>query len=386
VPTPGRLAALLLNWFAANARDLPWRHTRDPYAIWVSEVMLQQTQVQTVVPYWTRWMQALPSLQSLAAAPVEQVLKLWEGLGYYLRARNLQRAARLVEHDHHGAFPDRQEAMLALPGIGPYTAGAIGSLAYNHPTPVLDGNVIRVLTRMFGIRQRVDRARTRRRLQALATALVDAAAARHRPRQRSRCANWRVRRVQERPCGALNEALMELGAVVCTPRQPRCKICPLTRHCVARQAGIAEQLPSKPGRPASLLRRVFVFVWQRNARWLVRQRPAGVVNAGLWELPNVEAATHLLPLEAARSLFGGSVRATTSLLNLRHTITRHRITLEVHEVVTSGDIPTGAAGQWRTARQLERLAFPAAHRKILRHVLGRTPRLAESPGSGTVRG
>src|SRR5579875_1304977 len=155
-----RLVAALLDWFAAHARDLPWRHTRDPYAIWVSEIMLQQTQVRTVLPYWERWMRELPTIESAARAGSNQIHKLWEGLGYYARARNLQRAARVILEKHGGRFPKNFKDVLALPGIGRYTAGAICSIAFNQPTPVLDGNVIRVLTRIFGVAENPRRPET----------------------------------------------------------------------------------------------------------------------------------------------------------------------------------------------------------------------------------
>lgn len=380
--TPARFAALLLDWFAVNARDLPWRHTRDPYAIWVSEVMLQQTQVRTVVPYWNRWMAALPSVPALAAAPPEQVLKLWEGLGYYHRARNLQKAARAIALQHQGAFPRRPEAVLALPGIGPYTAGAVCSLAFNLPTPVLDGNVTRVLTRLYGVRQRVDRASTRRRLAALAQALVSAAATTRLSRGSG---GWRTRRVHEVPCGALNEALMELGAVICTPRQPRCPDCPLRRHCTAQQTGDAEALPRKPRRPGTLERELFVFVGRRNGRWLVRRRPSGGVNAGLWEWPSIETAGHPTPLAAAQALLGPGLVATALCFVLEHSITRHRIRLQVHEVTVTGRVRSGRTGRWLGAGALDRLAFPAAHRKIFQRLVAPTMRLAERAGDGTVR-
>jgi A/G-specific adenine glycosylase len=160
--SPARLVPLLLAWYGVHARDLPWRRTTDPYAIWISEIMLQQTQVATVIPYWTRWMRALPTVQALARARPERVLKLWEGLGYYRRARNLQAAARLIRDRHAGMFPESQEAILELPGIGRYTAGAIGSIAFNLPTPILDGNIVRVLTRLHGIRPYASMARNTR--------------------------------------------------------------------------------------------------------------------------------------------------------------------------------------------------------------------------------
>ena len=172
------LVEILLEWFAANTRDLPWRRTRDPYAVWVSEIMLQQTQVKTVIPYWERWMQALPTVAAAAQAPSDQIHKLWEGLGYYTRVRNLQKAAQVIVTQHGGRFPEDYEAVLELPGIGRYTAGAICSIAFNQPAPILDGNVIRVLTRVFGIAENPKEKATNARLWELAAALVSQAVTR----------------------------------------------------------------------------------------------------------------------------------------------------------------------------------------------------------------
>ena len=208
-----RLAPLLLDWYADHARNLPWRSTHNPYAIWVSEIMLQQTQVATVIPYWKRWMRALPNVQKLARAKSERVLKLWEGLGYYSRARNLQAASKEIVKNHDGQFPRDPETIRTLPGIGRYTVGAISSIAFGLPQPIVDGNVTRILTRIFGIRENPKDKATHGHLWSLAETLVTKAS----------------------DCSALNQSLMELGATVCTPRQPTCAACPVARSCVARR-------------------------------------------------------------------------------------------------------------------------------------------------------
>src|SRR5690349_4448454 len=197
----GKIVQALLAWFAANARELPWRRTKDPYAIHVSEIMLQQTQVKTVIPYWERWMRELPTIEALAKAKPDRVLKLWEGLGYYSRARNLQKAAQLILAGHDGVFPGDLEKILGLPGIGPYTAGAISSIAFGLPAPIVDGNVTRVLARYLGIRGDPKSRETKNALWEAAGRLVNAA---H----------------DLNACGDFNEALMELGATVCLPHQP----------------------------------------------------------------------------------------------------------------------------------------------------------------------
>ena len=252
----------LLGWFARNARDLPWRRTRDPYPIWVSEIMLQQTQVKTVLPYWERWMRELPDLAALAAASPEKLHKLWEGLGYYTRVRNLQKAAQCLVQEHGGRFPDDYEQVLELPGIGRYTAGAICSIAFNQPKPVLDGNVARVLSRVFGVTGNAREAGTRAQLWQLAENLVALAAK-----------QWPARR---RPAPERStRPLMELGAVICTPRRARCGICPVVKHCVACREDRVQDLPNLGARVRATPRRFVAFVAQRGNRFLVRQRPAG---------------------------------------------------------------------------------------------------------------
>lgn len=366
MPNPAELVPPLLAWFAANARDLPWRRTREPYAIWVSEVMLQQTQVRTVVPYWERWLRELPTVEALARAPLDRVLKLWEGLGYYTRARNLQRAAQVIVSEHGGRFPRRFEDVLTLPGVGRYTAGAICSLAFNEPSPVLDGNVTRVLARVFGLRDDVRQAAVRERLWSLAGELVGVAAARPKRERATRLKGRWARRVAARPCGALNEALMELGAVICTPRAPDCRACPLTRECVARRDGIVAELPRKGPAGPTRSRRVLAFLCVRRGRTLVRQRPTVGVNAQLWELPNCAVTANLTPLAAASGLLGAGVAQVRYLAMVWHTITQSRITIEVYRVdlKPSTRLPR-SAGRWATPATLKRLAFAAAHRRIL---------------------
>jgi A/G-specific adenine glycosylase len=346
----------LLGWFAVNARDLPWRRTRDPYAIWVSEIMLQQTQVKTVIPYFERWMRALPDIRALAGAPSETIHKLWEGLGYYTRVRNMQQAARDIIREHTGKFPDRFDDVLALPGIGRYTAGAICSIAFNQPAPILDGNVIRVLTRLMGIRENARERETNARLWTLAQELVSLAPS--ASRRDTRLGN----------CSALNQSLMELGAMVCTARQPRCGDCPVAVHCVARRRKLVDQLPNLGERIATTARYFAASVVERDGAVLVRQRPAGVVNGHLWEFPNVELPPKSSISTLRRQLeveLGCTVEALTPLATVKHSITRYRITLESFRVRLNGAAPRAGAGEWVLFDQLERLPFTSAHRKIL---------------------
>ena len=346
-----QIARNLLAWFAESARPLPWRRTRDPYAIWVSEVMLQQTQVKTVLPYWERWMRALPNVEALAKARPARLHKLWEGLGYYTRVRNLQRAARVIREKYAGRFPRSFEDVLGLPGIGRYTAGAICSIAFNQPRPVLDGNVMRVLARVYGVAGDPRERAVNTRLWALAEDLV-------------RCA---AKLKAQRGCSALNQSLMELGAVVCTPQQPRCEACPVSKQCVACREGRVKELPGRRQRARVTARRFVAFVAQRDGRFLVRQRPAGVVNAHLWEFPNVEVAPGDADLKgAARKILGVRSVRLEPLTTIKHSITRYRITLEAYRVTP------GRKGRrrktkerWVERRQLERLAFSSAHKRLL---------------------
>src|ERR1039457_6279526 len=249
----------LLAWFAQNARPLPWRRTRDPYAIWVSEIMLQQTQVKTVLPYWERWMRALPNLAALAHAKPHTLHKLWEGLGYYTRVRNLHRAAQLIMAQHDGRFPHDFEDVLALPGVGRYTAGAVCSIAFNEARPILDGNVMRVLTRWYGMPGNPRERKVNARLWQLAEELVQQAADLGAHTRSSSPASRFTFHVSH-PCAQFNESLMELGALVCTPRQPRCQVCPIAKHCVAYQEDRINQLPGIRGRIRATRRRFVAFV------------------------------------------------------------------------------------------------------------------------------
>lgn len=361
---PETIVPLLLRWFAHHARDLPWRRTRDPYAIWVSEIMLQQTQVKTVIPYWNRWMRELPTVHSLAKANPAKIHKLWEGLGYYTRVRNMQKTARLIVTAHNGNFPSDFDKVLELPGIGRYTAGAVCSIAFNQPRPILDGNVIRVLTRVFGIDGDPKEKTINGQLWDLAECLVSESQRLSAP----------IRHTQSKPnnhgrflCSELNQALMELGALICTPRQPRCASCPLEYRCVALSTGRTETLPRLVPRQAQTRRRFVAFVVEHNEKFLVQKRPSGVVNAHLWEFPNVEVAIDdgdpHLACGKALSFTACSLR---HLRTLQHTITRYRIQLDVFRASPPPNRKmSGRANRWFTRKALNRLAFTSAHKKVL---------------------
>ncbi len=255
----------LLAWYRRHRRDLPWRRTRDPYAIWISETMLQQTRVETVIPYYERFLTRFPDVQALADAEPDEVMRHWAGLGYYGRARNLHAAARAVADEHGGRLPDDVEDLRALRGVGRYTAGAVASIAFDRPAPIVDGNVARVLARLLEIRDDVRSAAVTARLWQEAERLVRG----------------------PHP-GDLNQALMELGATVCTPRAPRCGACPVATHCGARAAGDPEALPvARKKAPALRVRAVCALLLRRGRALAVRRPPEGLLG-GLWELPGGE--------------------------------------------------------------------------------------------------
>jgi A/G-specific adenine glycosylase len=416
-PRPSTLVSLLLAWFTTNARDLPWRRTSDPYAIWVSEIMLQQTQVKTVIPYWERWMRALPTIKDLADTSADKIHKLWEGLGYYTRVRNMQKAAQQILTELGGQFPQNFDAILALPGIGRYTAGAICSIAFNQPTPILDGNVIRVLTRIHGITTDPREKTTNAKLWDLAAELVKIASEQNNllnrlphpkplPLPGERAGVRAVNKTKsQNACSHLNQSLMELGALICTPRSPNCPACPVQKLCIARKENLQDQLPNLGKRQTATERRFFAFVVERHGKFLVRQRPAGVVNAHLWEFPNVEVdgrARHSVRAAAPQTPTGAHgtdapcqqedfrLIAPKPFCTIKHSITRYRITLEAWRAelastrngapvsdparrkITDRNTPDrrpALRGKWRTLAQLDKLAFTSAHKKILARLL-----------------
>src|SRR5688572_16157753 len=278
----------LLDWYAERRRPLPWRSTRDPYCIWVSEVMLQQTQVATVIGYYERWLRRFPDVAALAAADTEDVLRAWEGLGYYSRARNLQRAAQRIVLEHGGQLPRSVAALLALPGIGRYSAGAIASIAFAADEPAIDGNIVRVFTRLFGLRGDPKRAPLAAGLWQLASALLPAGRA-----------------------GDFNQALMELGATLCTPRNPRCNACPVRSQCVALAEDRVLEYPEAAPRPVvTQEKRAAAVVWRQGRVLCVRAPSSAARWAGMWQFPDVHVESDMDAGRAleARVLSGTGVR------------------------------------------------------------------------------
>lgn len=337
------LPGLLLGWFGRSARVLPWRQDHDPYRIWLSEIMLQQTQVQTVIPYYQRFLDSWPTLADLAGASEEQVLKLWEGLGYYSRARNLLAAAAQIRDCHHGLLPASEKELQRLPGIGEYTAGAILSIAFGQPVAAVDGNVVRVFSRLTTIPWQPAEPAQRREVRQLAESLLP----------------------EEKP-GDFNEALMDLGATICLPRQPRCQECPLNAICQARELEIQEQLPPKALRKAIPVDRLTLLVLFWHGLVHVRQRPAKGLLAGLFEFDWLEAA------EGRPDAAKKYPQATISALGTSvHQFTHRQWQIEGFWVELAENNERDESGRWVNAKELAALPFPTALAGFREQVLAR---------------
>lgn len=352
----------LVAWFSTAARDLPWRHTLDPYAVWVSEVMLQQTQVRTVIPYWNRWMHLLPTVADLASAPTPDVLKLWEGLGYYRRARHLQAAAQVIMGAPGARLPGDAEGWLALPGVGRYTAGAIASIAFNQPAPILDGNVARVLSRVLALPGNPKDRDVAHSLWATATSLVQAARGLSVPESLIHAPHVRL----SGACSALNQSLMELGALVCTPSKPSCVACPIRDLCRAHALGRPTAFPGAVPRPAAVSRILAAVLWRDGGRWLVRQRAEDDVNGDLWEFPSLACGPGEDPRAVMARWLNVEADALVPAGVIRHAITRHRIAQHLFRLEGRPlrSRPPHLA-QWKTTYELDDLPWTAAHRKAL---------------------
>jgi A/G-specific adenine glycosylase len=319
----------LLRHYEANRRDLPWRDRGDAYAVWVSEVMLQQTRVDTARPYFERWLRRFPTLNHLADASVNDVLRAWQGLGYYARARNLHRAARMVRERHGGQLPADVDQLRSLPGVGEYTAGAVASIAFGAAVPAVDGNVRRVLARLHDLE-----APTAGELRALAARLIP----------------------EDRP-GDLNQALMELGATVCLPRSPRCEACPVATWCRAREAGVQEARPRPKKRaPVPEFRVSTRVLVQADGRALLVRRPEAGMLGGLWEFP----AEPLPPwIQALLAKADSGVELEPVRHEFSHRVETYHPT--VHRVAHPGRVAEGA---WVPLDDLASVALPAAQTRI----------------------
>jgi len=343
----------LLEWYHRHQRQLPWRTTKDPYRILVSEIMLQQTQVQTVIPYYHRFLKTFPSFQSLARAPLQRVLKLWEGLGYYSRARNLHALAKAVVRAHDGHLPSTYDELKALPGIGRYTAGAILSIAFDKDYPVVDGNVMRVLARYFAIRGDIRKPATQSEFWNLVEKLLPHGKA-----------------------GDFNQAIMELGATICTPKNPTCPRCPLRHSCQARRQNLQDVLPVKKKAAATPHFHIGAGVVRRGDKILISQRPLKGLLGGLWEFPGGkqepgESLRDTVRREIKEEL-GINIEVGKKLAEIDHAYSHFKITLHAHECAyRSGQVQALGVRAWRWVKphELKRFAFPAANQPIIQKLL-----------------
>jgi A/G-specific adenine glycosylase len=335
----------LIAWYRIHKRPLPWRKTRDPYKIWVSEIMLQQTTVGAVIPYYEKWLKRFPDVRSLSRAPLQKVLKAWQGLGYYQRARNLHRAAKMLVQEKSGKFPNRYEELRALPGFGPYTTAAVLSIAFNQPYPVVDANVRRVLMRISGIRGEASAEHDKIFLDRLTP---------HFPKQNA---------------GTFNQALMELGALVCKPRNPTCLLCPGQTFCLAFKRGEQEVIPSPKKRTSHKIDAVIAII-RRDGKVLLQKRPSTGLLAGLWEFPGGKKKTgESLKAALAREIreeLGADLGQARYLMKVRHSYTQFDVTLHAYEGTLQGEPKLKSnSHRWVGLRSLQKYPFPSGSAKIV---------------------
>jgi len=352
----------LLLWFRRTARDLPWRHTYDPYHVWISEIMLQQTQMDRGVVYFQRWIARFPFVRAVAVADQQEILKYWEGLGYYARARNLHKAAKVIVDQFNGQVPCDYQQLLTLPGIGPYTAAAIASVAGNQDVAVVDANVTRVYARLFDIGLPVQESLTQKSIAVMAQDLLPSGRAR-----------------------LYNQALMDLGGLVCLPKNPRCEFCPVASFCRARQAGtIAERPVVGPAKKIITVEKVAGII-RCGGRIFIQQRPPEAVWGGLWEFPGGELQGGAPETEVVRHILveaGLAVRLIMPVTEVVHHYTRYKIVLHsfLCELIDKNSQPVLRSAvdfRWIVPAELDQYAFPAGPRKILEHIKTISPSLFE---------
>jgi A/G-specific adenine glycosylase len=352
IPTK-TLQTKLLKWYEKEKREMPWRKNQDPYRILVSEIMLQQTQVKTVIPYFERWMKSFPTLKKLAQARESTVLKHWEGLGYYSRARNLKKAAKQIQQEYSGEVPDSMNEIMKLPGVGRYTAGAVLSIAFGQKVPVLDGNVKRVLSRLFLLKENGGNRKSENILWETVQSLLPDTGA-----------------------GDFNQAFMELGATICLPKNPPCLQCPLKKNCEAQKSGQQDLYPPRKQKTSTSKIEVSAAVIIRRNRIYIQKRKIGGLMGGLWEFPggkfeSGESAEQCLRREIKEEM-GVTLHIDEKLMIIKHSYTRFRVTLHVFSCrLRSGKLlPTQCEEwDWVKAEELETYPFPAANVKIIKRLM-----------------
>jgi A/G-specific adenine glycosylase len=350
------LRKALLDWFASNKRGLPWRTTQDPYRIWVSEAMLQQTRVTTVIPYYERFTVRFPNVRALAGSPLEDVLKAWEGLGYYARARNLHRAARRVVEEHGGALPRGYAAFRSLPGVGDYIAAAVTSIAFGEPRAVVDGNVKRVLSRLFLIAAASNDPSAAPVFEEKANELLD----RSSP-------------------GDFNQAVMELGALVCTPKSPSCAACPLARFCEAFSKSLQTAYPVRAARREVPRHHIAVGLVRKDGRILITRRKEDGLLGGLWEFPGGKVEPGETAGEACKREIAEEVSLSVDvgalIARVDHAYTHFKVSVDVFDCeYRTGDVALNGPTdyRWILLEEAEQYAFPAVNRKIFSQLTRRS--------------
>ncbi|WP_449539081.1 A/G-specific adenine glycosylase [Ferdinandcohnia sp. Marseille-Q9671] len=342
----------LIEWFEKEQRDLPWRKDQDPYKVWVSEIMLQQTRVETVIPYFNNFISTFPTIEDLAEADEEKVLKAWEGLGYYSRVRNLQSAVKEVAERYDGQVPNTVEKISSLKGVGPYTTGAILSIAYGIPEPAVDGNVMRVLSRILSIWEDIAKPKTRKLFEDIVRELIS----------------------KENP-SAFNQALMELGALICIPSNPACLLCPVQEHCKAFAEGVQKELPVKSKKKAPTASTMAAVVLQDEAgRFLIHKRPEKGLLANLWEFPNHETVTALQSqkeqlLEFLETEFEIKGKIGQAFTTIQHVFSHLIWNITVFEGRIIGKVNETDTLKLVTLEELKEYTFPVSHQKILKSFL-----------------
>lgn len=348
----------LLRWFRKTNRDLPWRRTYNPYHVWISEIMLQQTQMDRGVVYFLRWIERFPAVHDVAEADEQEILKYWEGLGYYARARNLHKAAKIIVEDFAGELPCDYKILLGLPGIGPYTAAAVASVACNEDVAVVDANVSRVYSRLFDIDEPIKERLVQKRIAVIAKKLLPPTKAR-----------------------AYNQALMDLGGLICTPKSPRCHLCPIGGECAAYQAGTTGQRPviNPPKKTVNLERVAGVIRWE--GQFYIQQRKADQVWGGLWEFPGGDLLEGEPDEIVVRKIFedtGLSVAVVKHITTVRHQYTHHKINLHCYLCNLVGskvkpDLQSACEYRWLYSGELKDYGFPAGPRKVLEYIRKNDP-------------
>ncbi|WP_080873798.1 A/G-specific adenine glycosylase [Oceanobacillus timonensis] len=335
----------LINWYLKNKRHLPWRENNDAYRVWVSEIMLQQTKVDTVIPYFNQFMEKYPTVYDLAEAEQQDVLKQWEGLGYYSRARNLQTAVREVVENYDGKIPDDPKQLGNLKGIGPYTKGAILSIAYNQPIPAVDGNVMRVFSRVLLIDEDIAQASTKKLFESYVGEMIS----------------------EEDP-SSFNQAIMDLGATICTPKQPLCMFCPVMEHCQAYAESVQENLPvKKKAKKQRKEKYIALLIQNQEGKYMIEKRPDTGLLAGLWQFPMIPA-DDIVPKDWQmwiKDYYGVDVEIKESCTSIKHVFSHIIWNVDVRKAITNQETVQDSRLKFVSLEELKKYPFPVSHQKMI---------------------